>query len=333
MAGEEDSFGALGVLNQAIRKVPVLKYAMGLVGVAAALAITRGLLPDVGLAAMFPVFVGSIIAMAVLLILAAAAGQPAARRAKVANVFLWATCIFVIVLMAFTVSAIALGQPTRWAEIILPKKASETPLLTVNGVDGAAQNSSATAQTPAAGPQDIGRRVEDAAKLGSHRIDAQHPDNVSETTEQPAADERRPDTSTGPSSAAVRDVTDAAPVSRSQEAVTSPSPPAQQQATAPPRQRDWQWPKVAGAGGNGSAFFGNCLYSGQGAPGQQDGVSCGRPAADAFCRLAGFTEAASSTYGQPTPLEDVYLAGSNVYSFYRNDQGQRYMALKTVSCR
>jgi multisubunit Na+/H+ antiporter MnhB subunit len=114
-----EALSPTAVLDRATKAAPVVKYAVGLTGVAAAIAIVRGLLPDVGFAAMVPILVGAIVCMAVLLILSAAMKRQEA--ALVGTVFLWAVCLFIIAFMVLTISAIAIGQPRAWAETILPK--------------------------------------------------------------------------------------------------------------------------------------------------------------------------------------------------------------------
>ena len=140
----------LGLLREGIRVVPVVKYAMGLAAIAAAVAIARGLFPDVGLPAMLPLLVGAMIAMAILATLAAALerhrrfirqGQREAmvdHPAIVGTVLLWAICAFVIIFMSFTVTAVAAGWPSQWARILLPEPAAETSLASKIGGDSPA---------------------------------------------------------------------------------------------------------------------------------------------------------------------------------------------------
>lgn len=115
----------LSGMRLGIRAVPAVKYAVGLAGIAAALAAARGFLPGVSFLQMLPIIVGCIIAMTALLIFSSATGQSSIRhRTAVAAVFLWAVCIFVIVFMAITVSAVVAGKPESWANLILPKQAA-----------------------------------------------------------------------------------------------------------------------------------------------------------------------------------------------------------------
>jgi hypothetical protein len=119
-------FTPITALTQAAKTVPAVRYAVGLVGIAGAITLIRGFLPDVGVVAMLPVLVGAILAMTVLVILAAAVASPA--RTPVANAFLWAVCVFVITFMLFTVTAVAINWPSAWADLILPSRAASVSL-------------------------------------------------------------------------------------------------------------------------------------------------------------------------------------------------------------
>lgn len=122
------AFGPARWLRLATDEVPAVKYATGVVGIAAAIAIVRGLLGDVSLAGMVPVIIGAVICMTVLLIFAKAVASPHIGNSAALIVFFWAVCIFVITLMAFTITAIAFAWPGKWAEIILPHEAVRSSL-------------------------------------------------------------------------------------------------------------------------------------------------------------------------------------------------------------
>lgn len=121
MAEPISVFTPVAALRAATKAVPAVKYAVGLVGIAAAVSLARGFLPGVGVVAMLPLLGGFILVMAVLVILAAAVASPA--RTPVAKLFLWATCLFTIAFMLFTVTAVAVGWPRAWAQVILPGEA------------------------------------------------------------------------------------------------------------------------------------------------------------------------------------------------------------------
>ena len=145
------------VLWQAMRAgakaVPAVTYAIGLAGIAAAIAFIRTLFGDVSLPAMMPLLIGAIIVMAVLALFASAVAprteEEDARRRRQrrrrlpdtpGEVFLWAVCIFVIVFMGFTVTAVGIGKPRAWAFLLLPREAAERSLATaVGGGDAPAE--------------------------------------------------------------------------------------------------------------------------------------------------------------------------------------------------
>lgn len=124
----EIQVGPLGLLREATRKVPVVRYALAVAAIGAAIAITRGFMPGVSLAGMFPVLVGFILVMVVLILVAAAANSRPTVSAP-ALVLVWGVCLFVMTFMAFTVTAIAFSWPPAWARLILPASAAETPII------------------------------------------------------------------------------------------------------------------------------------------------------------------------------------------------------------
>ena len=117
----------VSALRSAVKAVPAIRYAVALVGIAAALALIRGFIPDVGLESMLPIFGGALIAMAAVVVLAAAVGSKA--RSRVGEVFLWAVCLFVIVFMILTVTAVVFGWPSAWARVFLPPAAASSSLV------------------------------------------------------------------------------------------------------------------------------------------------------------------------------------------------------------
>ncbi|WP_152616497.1 hypothetical protein [Sphingomonas sp. ERG5] len=114
---------AVRVLREAIRRVPVLRFALGLAGVGAAAALARFFLPDVNLQALFLVLFAFILMMVLLLIVSVAAGS-SNQLSRQAQLITWSVSLFSIVVMAFTLSALMFGWPSRWANIILPSTAA-----------------------------------------------------------------------------------------------------------------------------------------------------------------------------------------------------------------
>lgn len=108
-----------------MRAVPAVRYATGLVGIAAAAVIIRSLFGDLSFERILPILLGSILCMAILVILSAAVEGPKAGRQPIAKVFLWAACLFMMAFMLLTVTAVSVGWPTIWARLILPEHAIE----------------------------------------------------------------------------------------------------------------------------------------------------------------------------------------------------------------
>jgi hypothetical protein len=155
-------------IQQSIRAVPVVKYAMGLTGIAASFALIRGFFPDVGLTAMMPLLIGAIVLMAVLAIFALSLPRQtfSATTADgriveteepklIGKVFLWSVCIFVIIFLLFTVTAVAVGWPENWTRIILPQSAADRSLVAAASGNGAKP-------TPVEGFVYYGRRDENS---------------------------------------------------------------------------------------------------------------------------------------------------------------------------
>lgn len=121
MLGEQ-----LSILREASKQVPVVKFALALVGIAAALAIIRTFWPDVSLPAVFPLLGGMIALMAVVIILSAVVGRVTIDRGVrwIALALLWAICVVAIFLMAVFSSALAFGWPEHFAKNYLPGSAA-----------------------------------------------------------------------------------------------------------------------------------------------------------------------------------------------------------------
>lgn len=107
---------ATTTLKSAAEQVPAVKYAVGLTGVAAALAIIIFLtgsvtnpIPLIGL-----VFIGGVI----LFIFSVAVASGIAGGKVVASILVWCIIIFFLIFLGFTVSAFASGLPCNWAKFI-----------------------------------------------------------------------------------------------------------------------------------------------------------------------------------------------------------------------
>lgn len=134
--GVENTYNPIALLRHATRAVPAVRYATGLVGIAAAAIIIRALVGDVPVASMLLVAGVMILAMAMLVIFAASADAPKKRRSAVGMAFLWAACLFTIFFMSITVTAVTFGWPKGWAHTILPTQAVEEPLAELATKDG-----------------------------------------------------------------------------------------------------------------------------------------------------------------------------------------------------
>lgn len=109
----------MGIVTSAIKSVPVVKYALGLSAIAILVSIAKAALPGVGLAGMFPIIVG-VLGLMVLLIVVAAISETGAIVAGPARLITWAVSLVMVTLMVFSVTAIAFDWPLAWAKIILP---------------------------------------------------------------------------------------------------------------------------------------------------------------------------------------------------------------------
>ena len=127
-----------GLLIAAVNAVPVVRYALGLVGVAAAMSIIRTLpkIGEVPLAAMGPLLIGMIVVMGALALLALIFAPRQETRDRPAQVFLWAICLFVIALMIAYLSALIFGVPRQLALTILPRQAADSPLIPIGPAEG-----------------------------------------------------------------------------------------------------------------------------------------------------------------------------------------------------
>ena len=137
---------AEGLIRTAIKSVPVVRYALGLAAIAILVSIARGANPDIGLAGMVPVIIGTLILMTLLIVIAAISESRSVLAGPAALVT-WSASVALVVVLAASVSAMLIGWPPQWADLILPKAVAEKPLITSD--QNQAAKSAATVPTPA----------------------------------------------------------------------------------------------------------------------------------------------------------------------------------------
>ena len=115
-----------GLIRTAIKSVPVVRYALGLAAIAILVSIARGANPDIGLAGMVPVIVATLILMTLLIIIAAISESRSVLAGPAALVT-WSASLALVVILAASVSAMLIGWPPQWADLILPKAVAEKP--------------------------------------------------------------------------------------------------------------------------------------------------------------------------------------------------------------
>jgi hypothetical protein len=150
---------AIEVLRAAIAKVPVVKFGLGVAGVGAGLALARSFMPGVSLPALFPALGAFMLAM-VLLIVVARVARTRSHLSAAAVVLVWAVCAFVVIVMIFTVTAIAIGRPRIWASLILPPSALAAVAASEEPTKQAPPQKS-PASTPQCQPQGANKQVEE----------------------------------------------------------------------------------------------------------------------------------------------------------------------------
>ena len=123
----------LTILGFAQEKVPAVKYATGLVGVAAALSLIYAFLPGVSPTGIGVLILYALIAMLALFLVATAVRVAGPLVIAPAIALLWATCALIIAFMFFTVTAFAVGWPKTWALTILPTEIQKTSLVDAIG--------------------------------------------------------------------------------------------------------------------------------------------------------------------------------------------------------
>jgi hypothetical protein len=126
------------VLIYATDRVPALRYAIGVAGIAAAVSIVAALTQ--GYSIVTTISVGLlIVGMVVLYLFARLVTSKATTVHNAGLVLMWTVVAFVIVFMVFTTTAVAVGWPCNWAELLhlrtfcdapspmLPKPSSPAP--------------------------------------------------------------------------------------------------------------------------------------------------------------------------------------------------------------
>jgi len=112
----DTSLSPIAMLREATRRVPVVRFAFGVVGFAAAASIIVGFLGSAKTTVILVAltFVGTL--LTVVLSRVALAKNKSVRRAG--DVLLWAVILFFCIFLGFTVSAFSVGSPRRWGQFI-----------------------------------------------------------------------------------------------------------------------------------------------------------------------------------------------------------------------
>lgn len=110
---------AMSVLHQAVKRVPVMRYALGVVGIAAAGSIVTGLVgrSQATLLLLALVFIG----MVLLYIFSLAATSKPGPLRVAGVVLIWGVLLVFLTFLGFTVSAFAVGSPCPWAKLLAIK--------------------------------------------------------------------------------------------------------------------------------------------------------------------------------------------------------------------
>lgn len=134
------------MLKLGTKAVPAVKYAAGLVGIAAALYIITSLLGDNG-AGLFESLLYVIGLMVVLYVFSILTQIPARWLRLPALFLLWSICIFIMLLMALTIWAIFDGKP-RYIADRLPGNVGSNPLSAVIAPDPTPSPTPTNTETP-----------------------------------------------------------------------------------------------------------------------------------------------------------------------------------------
>jgi hypothetical protein len=116
------------LVQKAMKDIPFVKYAGGVAAAAILVAVARTALPDVTLAAMFPVLIGMFLLMATLKLVSDAV-QSSSISDWFGKVIVGSIAITVVFFLTITASAIMVGMPSRWAKIILSEPAVEHSMI------------------------------------------------------------------------------------------------------------------------------------------------------------------------------------------------------------
>jgi hypothetical protein len=157
------------ILNRAIQEVPAVKYALGVSGVAAAVAIINHFIGTSSSSwiLLVLVFVGMILLFLFSALISSAA--PAIQLAG--EVLVWAVLIFFLIFLGFTALAFATGLPCNWADIVgvktphpscLVSHASSAPIPPVASNQTKESKStmeSSSTDAPASQPENAASRV------------------------------------------------------------------------------------------------------------------------------------------------------------------------------
>lgn len=125
--GAQMALNPLQVTRDAVKAVPVVRFALGLAAIAIFFSVVRGAIPDVSIVKMFPLM-AAIMVLMLLLVLLAAAAEARERISYPALLLVWAITLCVIVILGAGVSALLIGKPERFAKLILPEVVANKPL-------------------------------------------------------------------------------------------------------------------------------------------------------------------------------------------------------------
>jgi hypothetical protein len=113
------SLSPIGVLNAALRAVPALKYALGVAAIALLRAFVIGMLGNMRPAI---IIIGAMFVGMLLLFVFARLTVSESSAITSAGVFLlWATILFFCTFLVFTATAVSMGWPKAWAEVLQVK--------------------------------------------------------------------------------------------------------------------------------------------------------------------------------------------------------------------
>ncbi|WP_143278680.1 SH3 domain-containing protein [Bradyrhizobium sp. Y36] len=124
----------LEVLNTARRAVPVVDFALGAAGIAAAGAIVVGFLGYSR--ATFVIFGGMLIAMLLLIVCARLLSARSAPILAAGIAMVWAVALFFITFLVFTATAVAMKWPNVWASLLLGDPPIQAATLSVCALAG-----------------------------------------------------------------------------------------------------------------------------------------------------------------------------------------------------